>query len=338
MSQKLFENLPNLIYNNKLVKDITRRAKLVDNAPSVPFVLYPYEIRNNLRSDIISEFYYGDSQLDWLIYMTNDIFDPYWEWYLTDEQIEEKLKSNFGSVETAMKKIKFYRNNWANDDSEISASFYENNLALSWKKYYVPSQWKTSVSYVTKGNNKETAVYSHSILTYKRKQMDVIVNTNRHIDFSIQSNTSSVAFSNGELADIKVYGGTTETVGTCEVLISNSSTIRVRHVAGNTSANSTHMKYIVGETSGANCVVNNSVVAVKTIESNNIITTTKLENFDESEGVFWSPVTYYDWEIEQNEARKLIVLPSAGIKDLMIQKFQERLQENMDPVTKLSQS
>lgn len=303
MTQKYFENLPNMYYNNTLCKDIARRNRIVDDPRSSIFSFSPYEIVHQLRSDVISEYYYNDSQLDWLIYLSNQIIDPYYGWYLNETQFQALLVEKYGSVENSIKKIKEYRTNWATDDTELSESFYLNNLANEWKKYYTPV-W---------------APYGAKIISYKRKQEDISINTNRILDFSISQKNSQRNFSNNEIIDIRTTA--TNTVGTAQLIYANSTVVRVQSVSGNTSANSSSTKLIIGETSGANVTVN----GVITIQ----------ENVTEEEERFWSPVSFFEYEEELNEQKKHIYVIGADLKDLVLQNFFERLQEDMDPVTRI---
>lgn len=336
MTQRLFENLPNFYYSNTLCKDITRRAKFIDDKERPSFLLLEYDLEHSLRADQVSEYYYNNSELDWLIYMTNDIIDPYYEWHLNDLDFEEMLIHKYGSVANAMKKVKFYINNWYDNQTEIEASFYDNNLPLNWKKYYVPSVWKSSKSVITNKKKVESAVYTNSPITYKRKEIDVIMNTNRILELTVHSNNSTKGLVVGELVDFLDDNGSSVSVGAGEVLVANSTIIRVMNVSGNTSANNTNRKIVVGESSNANITISNSAIAVKTLVVNSVVTTTKFENIPLDEEVFWSPVTCFDYENIQNEKRKTLHIAASGSKDIIVQKFFERLQENMDPISRIS--
>jgi hypothetical protein len=305
MSQKYFENLPNIIYNNKIIRDISRRAKLVDNPRASPYVFYPYEIKNQLRSDVISEFYYDDSQLDWLIYMSNDIIDPYYQWYLNDFQFEQMLIMKYGSVENAMEKTMLYMNNWSLDDNNLSVEYYDNNLPNQWKKYYTPI-WGIGLK----------------IEGYTRRQEDISINTNRIISFSISSNNNPLTMTAGEIVDFTVSGGDNTTVGTAEMITANSTAIVVQHCSGQTSANNSARKHITGRDSGAEVSVNDTNVLK--------------ENVTETEEVFWYPVKYFDYEQYLNEQKKNIKLVGTEVKDLLLQQFQQQIQLDMDPITRLA--
>ena len=301
---RYFDKLPNIYYNNYLCKDISRRAKLVDPQEKIPYTFYPYEIKDQLRSDHIAEYYYDDSELDWLIYMSNGIVDPYYQWYLSDKQFESLIVSKYQSLENAQKLIAFYRNNWATDDNQLTVSYYNNTIADSWKKYYSPI-WGP-------GNK---------IVSYKRKQIDSITNLNRIVEYTISANTSLTQLSEGELVDIKPYGQQ-QTVGTGQVVIANSSILRIKNVEGNTTANSVVLKTIVGETTQTQITVSNSDVT--------------FENIPLTEQVFWSPVSFYDYEMEINEQKKNIKLVNVQQHTILINQFQQVINEDVDPLTNLS--
>ena len=107
MADRYFQNLPNLIYSDTLCKDITKRVKLVDTKKNSPYSYYPYTIKDQLRSDQISEYYFGTPYLDWLIYLSNGIIDPYYGWYLSEQDFDSFILEKYGSYETSIKKIKY---------------------------------------------------------------------------------------------------------------------------------------------------------------------------------------------------------------------------------------
>lgn len=231
------------------------------------------------RSDQLADAYYGDSELNWLIYLANEIVDPYYQWYMDDLTFNEFILEKYGEIDKAAGRIKFYRNNWYEDQNEISPTYYMNSLPYIARKYYEP-------------------VYGPKakILSYKRKEVDWITNTNRILQYDITLANSQVEFANNELVSIKHSG---EVVGTGEVIVSNSTVLIVQHVSGNTSANNTATKTIIGTTTGANA----ETASVLTLQ----------ENFTTAEARFWSTVSYFDWENELNESRKHIEVVDSGL-------------------------
>lgn len=303
MADAYFKKLPNMYYNGTLCKDISRRVATTQDATSTPFVFYPYELKHELRSDHIAEYYYNDSELDWLIYITNGVVDPYYGWYLNGDNFEKFIRDKYGSPEIAMKKVKYYINNWSTDDTELSVSLYENTIDQLWKKYYTP---------VWGPKNK--------ILSYKRKEDDTVINTNRILDYTISANNNEYSLEIGETIDLR--DTPTNTVATGEVTMANATHIFIQSVSGNTFANSSITRYIVGETNGANVTVNGM--------------TTVKENVTDEEEVFWTPVTYYDYEYDKNEQKKILNLVDNGLKDLFVEEFIAKIRTDVDPLTNLS--
>ena len=145
------------------------------------------------------------------------------------------------------------------------------------------------------------------------------MNINRILQYSILSDTASKAFTTAETIDIRTTG--TNTVGTGELVFSNSTTVTIKNVSGITTANSSDTKFIIGETSGANVTVD-SVITV-------------YENFNEEEEVYWSPVSYFDYERELNESKKELRLIDLSLTDFLIDEFTDKLKDDIDPDTNL---
>lgn len=288
--EKYFNKFPNIYYRDKLCKDLTRRVRLTPDVKDNIELYYPVEVQAGFRADALSEAYYDDAELEWLIYLTNNIVDPYYQWYFSEINFNDFITKKYGSIATAQEKIKFYRNNWYNDDAELPVSVYNNTIDSSWKKYYEPV--------FGTGTN---------ILYYTRKKEDWTVNTNKIIQYTISSN---ISFVNNEIVDIKYLG---EIVGGGTVVASNSSVLILHHVSGNTSANTTATKTIVGETSSANGTANAAIVLQ--------------ENFTNAEAVFWESVSYYDWELENYESKKTVnVIDSSLVMDIT-EEIRQKLKE-----------
>jgi hypothetical protein len=68
------------------VTDITRRFSVVNFIRNNRVTFDEYTVQDGERPDIIAHGYYDDSTLDWLVLLTNEIHDPYYEWPLSYEQ------------------------------------------------------------------------------------------------------------------------------------------------------------------------------------------------------------------------------------------------------------
>jgi len=303
MVQPYFENFPNMYYNGVLCKDLTRRVNITEGDISSPFLFYPYEIQGELRQDHLAEYYYKDPYTDWLVLLSNQIVDPYFGWYNTNETFNVAVEQLYGSIENAQKKIAFYRNNWSGDETELTPSFYNNILDKDLRKYYQP-----------------TFGAGLNIVSYKRKPDDTTMNTNKILQYTISANNGTIALENGELVDLKQTGQDT-TIGVGEVETSNSTIVRIKNISGTTTANSSYVLDIVGETSGAN-VSANAVV-------------TYFENITDAEAVYWEPIYQYDLMIEENEQRKNLKLIGDGVYQLFIDRFRTAIRQDVDESTGL---
>lgn len=68
------------------VTDITRRFAVSNFIRNSKVTFDEYVVQDGERPDIIADGYYDDSTLDWLVLLTNEILDPYYEWPLSYEQ------------------------------------------------------------------------------------------------------------------------------------------------------------------------------------------------------------------------------------------------------------
>jgi len=223
MAERYFQKFPITLYSNTYVVDITKRATLLNKVYSNPFIFYPYEI-NNERADQLSQRYYEDSFQSWILYFSNKIVDPYYEWYMNENEFNSFIASKYGSYETSVQKIKFYKNNWIGQDN-IDISYY-NSLVPNLKKYWEPVYG-----------------YGNKIVSYKRIEQDWTVNTNQIVSYSV--NTTST-FINDEVCKIYLNGS----LGKGQVLSSSNTSIYLQHLSGTYITSGTG--YIVGSESNSN--------------------------------------------------------------------------------------
>lgn len=95
---KYFENFPVVEYNGKKVRDITRRNNFLKSVTTNPMLFLPYTVKQNERAEDIAKFYYGSVDYVWLVYMANQIIDPYYEWPMDEETFNQYLIAKYGEV------------------------------------------------------------------------------------------------------------------------------------------------------------------------------------------------------------------------------------------------
>jgi hypothetical protein len=98
-----FERFPLMAYdvagngNYKLLPNILRRVKLRAGIRSGSFLFDNYDVTDGERPEDIAFKLYGDPELHWVILMTNNVTDRYYQWPLTTPQFEEHLKDKYGA-------------------------------------------------------------------------------------------------------------------------------------------------------------------------------------------------------------------------------------------------
>jgi len=92
---KYFENFPTINYNGRRVKDITRRSAFLTAVQNNPYVYYPYTVSSNERAEDVARLYYGSVDFVWLVYLANNIMDPYHEWPMNENTFNDYLVDKY---------------------------------------------------------------------------------------------------------------------------------------------------------------------------------------------------------------------------------------------------
>jgi hypothetical protein len=98
-----FERFPNMLYdvknngNYKLLPDILKRVKQRNAIKSGQFIFDTYDVRNGEKPEDIAYKWFGDAQLHWVILMTNDVTDRYYQWPMNDAQFEEFIADKYSN-------------------------------------------------------------------------------------------------------------------------------------------------------------------------------------------------------------------------------------------------
>jgi hypothetical protein len=253
--------------SNTAVVDITERVITLQNVEKNPYIFYPVDITNGSRADQVAYYNFNDQFSSWVLYLTNDIVDPYYEWYLTQDQFNSFIETKYGSIANAMQTVAFWQNNWANQPALTPAAYTaEISGNIGRMKY-----WQPVLN--SRGD----------IFEYARVQSDWSTSTNQVVTYSINAYSSSVStFTSNEIVNLNGNGQ-------AQFVQSNSSVLVVQHTFGNTTISN---GYIYGTSSTANVIINGILSSVNTIPANEI--------------AYWTPIYYYDMENIKNEGNRTI--------------------------------
>lgn len=238
-----FLNFPVMNYEGFAAVNITARPLIRKIFKENYSIFYDYTIPQGHRADKIAFDLYGKSEYVWILYLFNDIIDPYYDWPLSEENFNAMIIDKYGTIEEAMRKIMYYRNNWYTDQSKLDPAGYE-ALTDVLKKFWKPK--------ILPGNR---------VYEYERKNVDISKTTNQILTFDISLSNSEVTFTTGEYANQGSSGS--------QVAFSNSSTLVLKHIVGSFANNLT----VTGTNSGANATI------ISSINTQNVISTDEVSYF-----------------------------------------------------------
>lgn len=307
MSQKYFSKFPLIDYNNQLSVNITERVVVRDFPAKNSFLYYPYDLQNYERPDQIADRVLNDEYMSWIIYLSNGITDPYYDWFIPDDAFNSYLMKKYGNVDKITAKVSYYRNNWYNDQTLITVEEYESLPDIAKYDPFGNIYFDSAKRYY------EVVLTGNNITAYRRKRIDETISTNKIVRYAISGNST---FITDEIVNVKLgYANTTTNTfvstvsGNAQVLTSNSTTVTIQHCDGYVDSPptdyifSTTGSYIYGTESLANCTISSY-----TSLANNIVA---------AEAIYWSPVTIFEKEFEKNDKNRTIrMLNSSRAEDI----------------------
>ena len=120
MTNPYFSNLPNFLYVNRtkdgrsdgdysIVKNLFKRAKLRDDIFQNTSFFNKYIVEGDDRPDNVAEKVYGDSTLDWLVLMANNIVNVQSEWPMSQADFYTYVTEKYDSETTLYSGIHHYK-------------------------------------------------------------------------------------------------------------------------------------------------------------------------------------------------------------------------------------
>lgn len=122
---ELFDHFDRVKYNGYDLTNILRRIKPIRGVLDKVGVYYDYIIKEGERADTIAFDYYGDSSFTWLIYICNNIYDPYYQWPLTHQQLFKYITRKYGDYYQTQVDVKWYKH----PDKSFGVSY---DTLMSW--------------------------------------------------------------------------------------------------------------------------------------------------------------------------------------------------------------
>ena len=98
-----FNKFPKMIYdmkndnNYKLLPDILKRVKQRNAIKSGQFIFDTYDVVDGEKPEDVAYKWFGDAQLHWVILMTNNVLDRYYDWPMNQVQFQEYLEDKYSN-------------------------------------------------------------------------------------------------------------------------------------------------------------------------------------------------------------------------------------------------
>ncbi|NDB86786.1 MAG: hypothetical protein EB127_29455, partial [Alphaproteobacteria bacterium] len=247
------------------------------------------------RIDRLSKNYYENPGYSWLVWLANETIDPYYGLSVTDLDLVNLIKSKYGSLEAAARKIRHYRIDWINDTTELTPEQYN-----SWAN---DSFNGSHIKYF------EVVLDSYGLIKkYVRKQDDSTVSTNQTVIIALSDLIGT--FIKGEEIQIdNAYAF---------VKSSGINTVTVQHTVGFPA----NLSYGAGEVFDLDSsFIGKTITGRESGATATIISGSCIKTIAEVDNQYWSPVTYLDYEYEENTKKKYIQLIGSQHKNTVEEQF-----------------
>jgi len=115
---KYFESFPQTAFtlstqsaftNQQLVTNILARSTFLREIANNTSIAYEYNVKESDTAEIIAHKVYGDAYRGWIILMFNNIINPFYDWPLKNDALDNYVNKKYGQdVDTARSTIHHY--------------------------------------------------------------------------------------------------------------------------------------------------------------------------------------------------------------------------------------
>ena len=215
---RYFDRFPIVDYDGSVAKNILARVDFTEKTKRDIYSTFQFTLEEGFeRPDLLSYNYYGSSKFDWMIYLTNNIVDPYYDYYKSADDFKSYVETKYGSNSNARSITLFYRLNWHEDERLITIQQYDSLIAdetANARKYWKPKLTNTG-----------------AVIGYERIKEEWVVSTNKVLSLSL-----TVAPTGFEVGD-RVSQTSTNAFATVDYIDLENNTLTVKHVNGTFTVN-----------------------------------------------------------------------------------------------------
>jgi hypothetical protein len=141
----IFNLYPYINYNNQKATYILAKGEIISQYLNNYNTFYNYTIKDGERADIVAYKEYDDSSLDWIIYVINNVIDPYYDWYMTYDNFVSYIESKYNIAAYKLTGIQhhYYYAGLPSDSSDIIASYNYTMTPENYINLNRPAGWQS---------------------------------------------------------------------------------------------------------------------------------------------------------------------------------------------------
>ena len=197
MSKPYFRQVPNFEYISRSpgeynisdyvsVKNLFKRGKLREDIFGNLNFFTKYKIIGDERPDNIAFKLYGDSTLDWVVLLSNNILNIQDEWPMTQRTFEEVMLEKYGSYEELYSGIRHYETNEILDST---------GRVILKSGIHISPTWKTNGNFVEIVSSQIESIYSGDGTTSSTNVTVILKNSILELEIGDQININNVSSS-----------------------------------------------------------------------------------------------------------------------------------------------
>lgn len=166
-------NTQSSLQNIQLVTNILARSTFLREIANNTSIAYEYNVKESDTAEIIAHKVYGDAYRGWIILMFNNIINPFYDWPLKNDALDNYIAKKYGQdVDTARSTIHHYERQTTKKsiynglliDEEVSTQIIS-DWQLNYSTNVITPAALPTVADTSVAVSSETVVYSTYTLT-----------------------------------------------------------------------------------------------------------------------------------------------------------------------------
>lgn len=109
MAKQYFNNFPLVEYNGVSLRNIMLKSDIIRELFLGQSLFYTYEVKDGEKPTTVAYNYYGSVDYVWLVMLSNQMIDPYFDWVMSDEELQAHIIKKYGSIAQAQQLVVEYQ-------------------------------------------------------------------------------------------------------------------------------------------------------------------------------------------------------------------------------------